>query len=389
MRRDLIIISAIIFIITIGAYFIDNIYAVTPGSLGLKEGDLIRAADAQDLNIYIINEHGYKRLFLNPIIFSFYGHLGGFSRVKNISAATRDSFATSSFYRNCETNDSKVYSLEITGEDTGILHWLDITAAKALSEDTDFFKKIFCINNNEFFWYQKGSNYNSTSGTSNNFSNPKPSIPPGMSVDLKINGTDNPGQLAWNEKVKASWTSTGAVRCAGFEYMPTVIANVSTSNMPTSGEMEIYNRTTYSADKILAHIICYNINDKFIEDFVEIPVTPSTKPSISVISSSNESYIRDATKEIKWSSTSIIPPTVNIVLTRANPSSIYKADYWYIAKNVPNTGSYSWKVGQISEPITKWGTSTVDNSPGTYAILILNSEENIFGSSQTFRLVLE
>lgn len=379
----MIFILAIIFIITAGVYSINKVNAATPGSLGLREGDLVRAANSRDLDIYIINEYGFKRLFLNPVIFRFYGHLGGFSSVKSVSAAARDSFITSYFYRNCETNDPKVYSLEVTGEDTGILHWLDITAGKAISEDTDFFKKIFCINNREFSWYERGSNYNSTSGILNDFSNPKPSTPPGMSVDLKINGTDNPGQLAWNEKMKASWTSTGTVRCAGFEYMPTVVANVSTSNMPTSGEMEIYNRTKYSVDNIIAHIICYNADDKFVEDFIKIPVIPSTKPSISVISSPNESFARSAEKEIKWSSTSITS-TVNIILTRANPSSIYKADYWYIEKNVPNTGSYNWRVGQISEPMTKWETSIVDISSGTYAILIFNSEENMFGSSQIF-----
>lgn len=386
MRQNLIIISAIIFIIAAGIYSTSNINAATPNAVGLKEGDLIRAASSNDLNIYIVNEHGYKRLFLNPIIFGFYGHLGGFSRVKSVSAAVRDSFTTSPFYRNCETNDSKVYSLEITGEDTGTLHWLNITASKAVSEDIDFFKKVFCINNNEFSWYQKGSNYNSTSGNLNDFSNPKPSTPPGMSVDLKINRTDNPSQLAWNEKIKASWTSIGAVKCAGFEYMPTVDVNISTSNMPTVGEIEIYNRTIYSVDNIIAHIICYNINDKFVEDFVEIPITLSTKPSISVISSPNELLIRNATKEIKWSSTNIIPPTVNIVLTRANSSSTYKANYWYIAKNVSNTGSYNWRVGQIDEPITKWGTDIVDISSGNYAILIFNKGEDVFGFSQIFTI---
>lgn len=128
-------------------------------STGLKEGDMISASGSSDPDIYIINANGYKRLFLNPAIFAFYGHLGGFHNVKSISSSVRDSYKTSGLFRNCETNDSKVYGVEITGEDSGNLHWLNVSGAQATSEDADFFKKVFCINNNEFNWYQKGSNY--------------------------------------------------------------------------------------------------------------------------------------------------------------------------------------------------------------------------------------
>src|SRR3989338_10089718 len=69
-----------------------------PEEFGLKEGDLIRSD--KDNDIFIINEHDYKRLFLNPVIFNFYGHLGGFENVKLISQETRDSFRTASFFRN-------------------------------------------------------------------------------------------------------------------------------------------------------------------------------------------------------------------------------------------------------------------------------------------------
>lgn len=130
-------------------------------ALGLTEGDTISAAGSADPDIYIANEFGYKRLFLNPIIFSFYGHLGGFSRVKTISPQTRDVLTTSSYFRNCETNDPKIYSVQVTGEDTGTLHWINTSGAQATSEDPNFFKKVFCINTNEFSWYNKGSDYTS------------------------------------------------------------------------------------------------------------------------------------------------------------------------------------------------------------------------------------
>jgi hypothetical protein len=132
-------------------------------ALGLNEGDTISAAGSSDPDIYIANEWGYKRLFLNPVIFGFYGHLGGFANVKNIASTTRDVMVTSGLFRNCETNDDKVYGVEITGEDTGTLHWINTTGAQAVADDPEFFKKVFCINSAEFSWYIQGSTYTSVS----------------------------------------------------------------------------------------------------------------------------------------------------------------------------------------------------------------------------------
>lgn len=129
--------------------------------LNLKEGDVISAAGSDDPDVYIANNWGYKRLFLNPVIFGFYGHLGGFAKVKNIVSSTRDTLITSGLFRNCETNDQKVYGVEITGEDTGMLHWVNTTGAQAVADDSEFFKKVFCINSNEFNWYKKGAAYTS------------------------------------------------------------------------------------------------------------------------------------------------------------------------------------------------------------------------------------
>ena len=48
--------------------------ASKPSDFGLKEGDLISAIFSDDPDVYIINDQGYKRLFLNPEIFKFYYH---------------------------------------------------------------------------------------------------------------------------------------------------------------------------------------------------------------------------------------------------------------------------------------------------------------------------
>lgn len=143
----------------------------TPASLGftslsaisLKEGDTVSSAVSGDPDIYIVNEWGYKRLFLNPVIFGFYGHLGGFTNVRNVPLTTRNILVPSGLFRNCEINDPKVYGLETTGEDTGVLRWINTSGEQAVADDPDFFKRVFCINNNEFSWYQKGADYTSVS----------------------------------------------------------------------------------------------------------------------------------------------------------------------------------------------------------------------------------
>jgi hypothetical protein len=141
--------------------------AAVPGDYGLQEGNTISASGTSDPDIYIVNAQGYKRLFLNPVIFNFYGHLGGFAAVKAVSATARDAFPTSGLFRNCEANDEKVYGVEVNGEDTGVLHWVNTTGAQAVADDANFFKKVFCINNNEFNWYAKGSNYTSVNQVPN------------------------------------------------------------------------------------------------------------------------------------------------------------------------------------------------------------------------------
>ena len=75
--------------------------ATSPSDYGLKEGDLISAIFSDDPDVYIINEHGYKRVFLNPEIFNFYEHLGGFFNIKLVTQEVRDSFPTSGLFRNC------------------------------------------------------------------------------------------------------------------------------------------------------------------------------------------------------------------------------------------------------------------------------------------------
>ena len=128
----------------------------TPEAYGLVEGDLIRAEG--DFDIFIISQYGYKRLFLNPAIFEMYGHLGSWDDVKIVTPATRDAFTTSTHYR--YVNEDKVYHLEVTGEDTGTLQWINMTGEDFLAQGGEP-NAIFTINESEFNWYPKGEDLTS------------------------------------------------------------------------------------------------------------------------------------------------------------------------------------------------------------------------------------
>ncbi|MBX4211630.1 MAG: hypothetical protein KW806_02450, partial [Candidatus Yanofskybacteria bacterium] len=83
--------------------------------------------------------------------------LGGWGNVKTVTSTVRDVFPTSGIFRNCETNDPKVWAVEVIGEDIGLLHHVQMTGEEAVREDPNFFKKVFCINSNEDSWYPKSS----------------------------------------------------------------------------------------------------------------------------------------------------------------------------------------------------------------------------------------
>jgi hypothetical protein len=83
-----------------------------------------------------------------------YGHLGGWKAVKTVQPEVRDAFITSNYYRYVDS--PKVYSLEVTGEDTGTLHWLNITGESFLFQGGKP-ESVFIINKSELNWYPKGA----------------------------------------------------------------------------------------------------------------------------------------------------------------------------------------------------------------------------------------
>ena len=159
------ILTAVSTVLSLSGVLSLTAFAVVPSDYGLKEGWTISAAGSDDPDVYIVNDWGYKRLFLNPQIFNLYGHLGGFAAVKNVSPATRDAFGTSGLFRVDGTE--KVYGIESISEDVAVLHWVNTSGAQAVADDANFFKKVFIINSAEFNLYQLGSNYTSVNQVPN------------------------------------------------------------------------------------------------------------------------------------------------------------------------------------------------------------------------------
>ena len=354
-----------------------------PDQFGLNEGDLIRSD--KDNDIYIINEHGYKRLFLNPVIFNFYGHLGGFKNVKVVSQEARDSFKTSSLFRNCENNDKKVYALELTGEDEGALRWLNVEGTAAVAEDADFFKKVFCINSNEFNWYSIGSPYTSLNQLPDySFKVPAPSS--AITVDIKINGSDNPGPIEWNSILNISWTSQNAVRCSSMHYIALLDGGVDRENLPTQGSLSFYGRNTTRSDlkNIVPEILCYDKDDNYADDYVLIAIKEGSVPSIKNVAISSAKIKLGENYQITWESENLNFP-VNIILGKGESGK--KGDFWYIAKNIPNIGNYTWNSGTAVTPDIQRGTTDGNLQPGRYSIIIFGSEETLFNYSSDFEII--
>ena len=130
---------------------------VRPADFGLREGDFIRAEG--DIDIFIINDLGFKRLVLNPKICLLYGHLGGrgcFSSVKIVSPQVRDAFKTSFFFTDGENKDGRVYFLELTGGDSAVLHFVNMSGEKFMEQGGNF-SAVFLINTREKNIYHIGA----------------------------------------------------------------------------------------------------------------------------------------------------------------------------------------------------------------------------------------
>ena len=123
----------------------------------MREGDFIRAEG--DVDVYIINDFGFKRLVLNPQICLLYGHLGArgcFGAVKVVSPLVRDAFKTSLFFTNGESKDGRIYFLELTGADSAVLRFVNISGEDFIRQGGNF-SSVFLFNTREKNTYPTGA----------------------------------------------------------------------------------------------------------------------------------------------------------------------------------------------------------------------------------------
>ena len=199
--KKIIFILVSVFVVTGLFQYALNAKAVAPSDFGLKEGDVISATG--DPDVYIVNSYGYKRLFVNPKIFNLYGHLG-WNNIKNVSPTTRDALITSGLFRNCESNDQKVYGLDVISEDVANLRWVNTSGAQAVADDSNFFKKVFCINTAEQRLYTPGSEYASVQQI------------PDYSRSGNGSGVTPHAELVVPNKIVAGYETTILIKGSGF-----------------------------------------------------------------------------------------------------------------------------------------------------------------------------
>jgi len=126
----------------------------------INEGDIIKTATNPD--VYIAKYVGakkFKRLILNPAVFSSYGHLK-WSNLKTVTQAEMDAFTTSDLVK--ALGDTKVYKLVPNG-DVGTKQWLNMTAEAFTAGGYDW-DAVYVINNVDRDNYTASSDI--TGGTS-------------------------------------------------------------------------------------------------------------------------------------------------------------------------------------------------------------------------------
>ncbi|TSC74853.1 MAG: Uncharacterized protein G01um101444_144 [Parcubacteria group bacterium Gr01-1014_44] len=255
-------------------FFANYAGAVAPSDYSLKEGDTVSATGSDDPDVYIVNDAGYKRLFLNPAIFSLYGHLGGFASVKSVSPATRDAFVTSGLFR--VDGDEKVYGLETTGEDTAVLRWVNTTGAQAVTDDPNFFKKVFVINAAEKALYSTGTDFTSVSQV--------PAYTRGGSVAVTPTPVAGPISVALAPGNPASRTIT--VNATGVEFLRVNFSGTGTVNTMTlkrlgAGETDDFgNVYVYDGAKRLTSGKSFSSSSGELTFLVNVAVSGSKELSI-------------------------------------------------------------------------------------------------------------
>lgn len=143
-------IASIVMITTI--VWLSGIVALVPvaSAATIVDGDVIRnpsAAGMAQFDVYIVKTVGtkkFKRLILNPAVFTSYGHLKA-SNVKLVTQAEMDAYTTSALVR--VDGDTKVYAL-VPQDDVGMKSWVNVDSATFLAAGADA-DSVYTINSTD------------------------------------------------------------------------------------------------------------------------------------------------------------------------------------------------------------------------------------------------
>lgn len=106
----------------------------------------------------------------------------------------------------------------------------------------------------------------------------------GLSVDLKINDSDNPSSVAYGAKIKVSWTSAGATKCIPMGHSIPVEGGqpweTGLYNLPLPGGVW----TLYAQHSSFGYISpleigiqCFDVTGKSVADSINLSINPETK----------------------------------------------------------------------------------------------------------------
>lgn len=113
----------------------------TTPTVALTDGDTIRLTGGIDVYIVkIVGTKKFKRLVLNPQVFTSYGHLK-WENVKSVDQATLNAYTTADLVR--EIKDTKVYKLVPNG-DVGAKHW--VKTMEAFNANNYDWSSVYIIN---------------------------------------------------------------------------------------------------------------------------------------------------------------------------------------------------------------------------------------------------
>jgi len=378
--------------------------AAAPADYGLHEGDRITANNTSgDPDIYIINDWGYKRLILSPTIAQFYPFLGTWptqflANTHQVSPATRDAFGYSGLFQVYNDNgtlaDPKVWAYEFTGEDTGVIHWVNMTGDQAVAQDPQFFRKVFHINAPEFNWFTKSSvNYTSVSQIMTY------SRTPGSTPTPTSTPTNGPVSVSLSPDNPAAGTVVAGQGIADLLHVR--VSNPSASAVAVTSLK--FQKLGIAGDSTFSNVYIYQVNGARLTD----AVTPSSgivsinggTSSTNVVSVPAYGYVDLAIRSDIANSTSGL--TVGMMLTQINGMAVsLSGNVFTIAAKPSDLSTAQFVAGSIlpatgsTDPLhdsVVWqDTLTVSNknvSLKSFALRQINSINNTDVSN--FRLYVD